>query len=272
MYRNSLSPPVFPATWASDWGEDQFGLWMAFTLKGVRQAFRWCEPGTFLMGSPEDEPERYDDETLHEVTLTRGFWLADTTVTQELWQAVMGKNPSEFKGADRPVEQVSWEDVQEFLGKLNKLVPELSARLPWEAEWEYGCRAGTTTPFSFGENIMTDQVNYDGNSPYNNGAKGEYRGETVTVKSLPCNNRGLYEMHGNVWEWCADWYNENYYYYGNSSVRNPTGPSSGSYRIFRGGGWRNPPWYLRSANRGRYGPEYRLNALGFRLVASRLAQ
>ena len=99
MYRNSLSPSVFPVTWASDWGEDQFGLWMAFNLKGVRQAFRWCEPGTFLMGSPEDEPERYDDETLHEVTLTRGFWLADTTVTQELWRAVMGENPSEFKGA-----------------------------------------------------------------------------------------------------------------------------------------------------------------------------
>ena len=266
MYRNSLSPSVFPVTWASDWGEDQFGLWMAFTLKGVRQAFRWCEPGTFLMGSPEDEPEReswLSKETRHQVTLTQGFWLADTTVTQELWQAVMGKNPSEFKGADRPVEEVRWEDVQEFLEKLNNLVPELSARLPWESEWEYGCRAGTTTPFFFGENIMTDQVNYDGNYPYNNGEKGESRGETVTVKSLPCNNWGLYEMHGNVWEWCQDYYQDDL---SDRPVVDPHGPETGGYRVVRGGSWFYNGRIVRSAIRGRNDSAYRNDFLGFRLA------
>jgi len=102
---------VFPEAWASDWGEDEFGLWMAFTYKGVRQAFRWCEPGTFLMGSPTDEPERDNEELQHEVTLTKGFWIADTPVTQALWVAVMGEdyqNPSHFQGEERPVEKVSW--------------------------------------------------------------------------------------------------------------------------------------------------------------------
>jgi formylglycine-generating enzyme required for sulfatase activity len=181
----------------------------------------------------------------------------------------MGKNPSWFKGGNCPVEQVSWEDVQEFLEKLNKLVPELSARLPWESEWEYGCRAGTTTPFFFGENITTSQVNFNGNYFYNNSEKGAYREQTVEVKSLPCNNLGLYEMHGNVWEWCQD------YYQGDLSdkpVVDPHGPETGEFRVVRGGSWFDNGGHVRSAFRFRYAPAYRFDRLGFRLARGHGAQ
>ena len=165
-------PDPFPPSWASDWGEDDYGLWMALTLDDVRQVFRWIAPGRFVMGSPEDEPERYDDETPHEVTLSRGYWLADTACTQAMWQAVMGENPSRFRDdARNPVENVSWNEVQAFIGELEKRVPGLTARLPSEAEWEYACRAGTTTPFSFGEDLTPERVNYDGNYPYAGGKR-----------------------------------------------------------------------------------------------------
>ncbi|WP_236848699.1 formylglycine-generating enzyme family protein [Candidatus Thiodictyon syntrophicum] len=146
------------------------------------------------MGSPAAEPERLDNEKQHQVLLTQGLWLADTACTQALWEAVMGENPSGFKGAERPVEQVDWEQVQAFIGRLNAAVPGLELRLPTEAEWEYGCRAGTNTPFSFGQTITTEQVNYDGNNPYAGGEKGPWRQETVAVKALPCNAWGLYQI------------------------------------------------------------------------------
>ena len=111
LRKHQIYPDEFPESWASGWGEDEFGLWMEFSYKSVRQQFRWCEPGTFIMGSPEDEPQRVSNETQHEVTLSKGFWIADTPVTQALWEAVMGENPSQFKGVDRPVEQVSWDDA-----------------------------------------------------------------------------------------------------------------------------------------------------------------
>ena len=147
MRHHKVRPQIFPEAWASDWGEDEYGLWMAFTYKGIKQTFRWIEPGTFLMGSTEDEPERFDNELLHPVTLTQGFWLADSTVTQALWGAVMGDTPSDFKGENRPVENVSWDDAQRFIQKVNNMKPELQLCLPTEAQWEYACRAGTTTPF-----------------------------------------------------------------------------------------------------------------------------
>ncbi|MBX9918197.1 MAG: SUMF1/EgtB/PvdO family nonheme iron enzyme [Nitrosomonas sp.] len=131
--KHTIFPEEFPESWASDWGEDEFGLWMAFTYKGVRQAFRWCEPGTFLMGSPEDEPERLGDESQHLVTLTKGFWIADTPVTQTLWQVIMGNNPSTFIGEENPVENVSWDDAQAFIAKMNGLKAELKLCLPTEA-------------------------------------------------------------------------------------------------------------------------------------------
>ena len=180
---------------------------MAFTYKGVRQVFRWCEPGTFLMGSPSDEPERESlgtDETQHEVTLSKGFWIADTTVKQALWSVVMGDNPSEFIGEDRPVENVNWEDTQTFIAKMNQLKMELRLCLPTEAQWEYACRAGSITSFCWGEQIDSGGVNFDGNYPYNNGRPSENRKQTINVKELPCNDWGLYQMHGNVWEWCQD--------------------------------------------------------------------
>ncbi len=259
-------------------GVDQYGLYGDLGVQGVVQRFRWMEPGTFMMGSPEDELERYENEVLHEVTLSQRFWLADTTVTQDLWKAVMGgkpssfkdllgvvmgNNPSRFKGGDRPVEQVSWEDVQRFTDKLNGLIPELEARLPWEAEWEYACRAGTSTPFSFGDNITPEQVNYDGSFPYHDGAKGEGRKQTVAVKSLPCNDWGLYDMHGNVWEWCKDYYQEDL---GSKSVTDPHGSEKGGSRVVRGGSWFNLGGYVRSALRNRDDPAFRYGVLGFRLA------
>src|SRR5919109_3308697 len=247
----SFFPNPFPALWADEWGEDEFGLWMALTFQGVRQLFRWILPGTFLMGSPEDEPERYDDETQHPVTLTQGYWLADTACTQALWEAVTGENPAYFKDdASNPVEQVSWNSVQEFIARLNSLVPELKARLPTEAQWEYACRAGTTTPFSFGKNITPEQVNY----------KGLYRGKTVPVKSLPPNPWGLYEMHGNVWEWCQDWYGD----YPAEPGVDPIGPSEGADRVLRGGSWNDFGRRVRSASRYGYGPGARYHGIGFR--------
>jgi hypothetical protein len=166
--------------------------------------------------------------------LSRGFWLADTACTQALWQAVTGAKPSYFKDdARNPVENVSWDEVQAFLSELNRRVPGLQARLPSEAEWEYACRAGTTTPFSFGDNITPEQVNYDGNYPYAGGEKGLYRQKTVPAGSLPANPWGLYEMHGNVWEWCADWYGD----YPNTPQVDPTGPQTGASRVLRGGSW-----------------------------------
>jgi hypothetical protein len=156
--------------WATAIGRDPHGLYADLSVQGVTQRFRWIAPGSFLMGSPDSEPERYDDERQHRVTLTRGYWLAETACTQSLWQAVTGSNPGYFKDDPRnPVEQVSWKDVRTFIEALNGLVPRLGARLPTEAEWEYACRAGTETPFSFGDNITPEQVNYVGNYPYAGG-------------------------------------------------------------------------------------------------------
>ena len=258
----STDPPVFPHEWASDWGHDPHGYWMAFTVYGVRQCFRWIKPGRFLMGSPENEYERYEDEIQHPVTLTQGYWLADTACTQALWEAVMGDNPSRFKGENRPVESVSWEDCMAFIRKLNALCPGLDLRLPTEAEWEYACRAGTTTPFSFGNNITPDQVNYDGNNPYKGGKKGKYRRETVDVKTLPANPWGLYEMHGNVYEWCSDWYGD----YPAEAAIDPLVPASGDDRVVRGGSWGGDGRYVRSAFRYRIGPVDRGSSIGFRLA------
>lgn len=255
-------PEEFPEPWASDWGEDGYGLWMGFTYKGIKQHFRWLEPGTFQMGSPKNEPGRSEDETQHPVTLSQGFWLADTTVTQALWQAVMaGDNPSRFKGEARPVEQVSWDDAQAFITKMNELKPELKLCLPSEAQWEYACRADTTTPFSFGDQITSEQVNFNGNYPYHNGKKSPYRQETVAVKALPPNPWGLYEMHGNVWEWCQDWYGD----YPFGACTDPAGSETGSDRVLRGGSWFNGARLCRSADRSAYAPGDRGSNFGFRL-------
>jgi formylglycine-generating enzyme required for sulfatase activity len=235
---------------------------MGLIVGDVQQVFRWIPPGRFMMGSPPEEAERLDNQAQHQVVLTEGFWLADTVCTQALWEAVMGENPSEFRGPDRPLEQISWDNAVTFMTRLSERVSGLDLRLPSEAEWEYACRAGMATPFWFGDTISTDQVNFDGNYPYAGGGKGESRGETVEVKALPCNGWGLYQMHGNVWEWCNDWYGE----YPEEAVTDPQGPETGVWRVLRGGGWDSSGRDARSARRIDGTPVMRGYGTGFRLA------
>ncbi len=239
--------------------------------EGVDMTFAWIPPGSFLMGSPQEEPERFEDETLHTVTLPQGFYLGIHAVTQAQWQAVMGDNPSRFKGRkrqdkNRPVEQVSWEDCQAFCAKLSQRDGKRYG-LPSEAEWEYACRAGTTTPFFFGDTLSTDQANYNGNYPYNKGAQGEYRKRPTPVGSFPPNAWGLFDMHGNVWEWCQDVYRS----YEELSTKNTldTENTDETARVLRGGSWNNSAWFCRAATRVRSAPGDRGYVDGFR-VAFRL--
>jgi formylglycine-generating enzyme required for sulfatase activity len=248
---------------------DSFGLTACISFQGkVMQRFRWLEPGQFFMGSPEDEPEReiWGKETRHEVHLSKGFWLADTPVTQELWQFVMQNNPSKFRGKDHPVDSVSWEEVQIFLQRLNALLPGLNARLPFEAEWEYACRAGTSTAFAFGSRITPEQVNYNGQFPCSCATKGLFRRRTVPVRSLPANGWGLYEMHGNLWEWCQDWWLEDL---GPEPALDPHGPEQGEFRVVRGGSWFLGGKGVRSAVRGKFGPaDFGSDRVGFRIACA----
>lgn len=267
-YRNHLSPPIFPYAWASDWGEDRYGLWQAFTYNDVRHAFRWIQPGKFDMGSPENEKGRWTSETLHQVTLSKGFWLAETTVTQRLWQTTMGENPSYFKGDNRPVETVNWDDAQAFINKLNQIHPDLTVRLPWEVEWEYACRAGTQTPFNFGTELTINKVNYRGTWEYKENEWGEgAKKSTADVKTYLCNAWGLYEMHGNVWEWCQDVWQEKL---PASPVIDPQGIAGGDKagvgRVVRGGSWDYDGGHVRSAIRYWFDPAFRSNYFGFRLA------
>lgn len=218
--------------------------------------------GTFQMGSPESETDRGRDETQHTVTVSN-FSMGKYEVTQKQWRDVMGTSLSNFKDCDNcPVEQVSWDDIQEYLKKLNAKTGK-KYRLPTEAEWEYACRAGTKTPFNTGENLTTDQANYDGNYPYKNFPKGKNVGKTTPVGSFAPNAWGLYDMHGNVWEWCSDWYGGDYYK--NSPVQNPQGPTTGTYRVLRGGSWSDVGRNCRSSERNNNTPAYR-DSRGFRLV------
>ena len=238
------------------------------TINGVEFPFRWCPPGTFMMGSPESETGRSSDETQHEVTLTRGFWMLETPVTQSMWEKVTGSNPSLFKGAQLPVEQVSWEDCQQFIDLLNAHLagtPGSGYRfsLPTEAQWEYACRAGTTTPFHFGSVLNGDKANCNGNYPYGTSTKGRYLEKTSEVDSYPANAWGLLDMHGNVWEWCSDWYGG----YPDGGV---TGMPSDTYRVFRGGGWNGAAGYCRSADRRHYVPSGCESCIGVRLSLVRV--
>ncbi len=256
-------PPESPSAWACACGQDDYGFWQAIELFGVQQILRWIPPGEFEMGSPDNEAERFDNENLHYVTLTQGFWLADTACTQQLWTAVMGDNPSNFSDdPENPVDRLSWLDCEQFFSKANaSLAVGLQLRFPTEAEWEYACRAGTQTPFSWGNNLTTEQANYDGSYPYAGGKKGKYRKRTVPVTAFSPNPWGLYQMHGNVWEWCADWYVE---HLKNNDV-DPVGSVEGQYRVLRGGSWINFGRVLRSARRSIH-PDLRFQYPGFRLA------
>jgi formylglycine-generating enzyme required for sulfatase activity len=205
------------------------------TLKLVR-----IPAGTFMMGSPVSEAGREGDEVQHEVTITKPFYMGIYEVTQAQWKAVMGTNPSVVQGDGLPVENMIWDDALEFCRKLSARTGR-KVRLPTEAEWEYACRAGTATAFNIGETISTDRANYGGNPK-----------KTTLVGSFGPNAWGLHDMHGNVWEWCSDWYGE----YPPGPVSDPIGPGNGSNRILRGGTWFDNPGNCRSANRhkGNSGP------------------
>ncbi|GDY14924.1 hypothetical protein LBMAG53_38020 [Planctomycetota bacterium] len=275
-----LSKPA----WATSMGKDGYGIWADLTLGGEVQRMRLIKAGTFTMGSPQSEkeaaiaagakPEWVAPEVEHKVTLTQDFWLGDSEVTQGFWSSVIGGYPSRFTGdSQRPVEQVSWDDGQGLLKKINDLLRSdglMSSgefSFPTEAQWEYACRAGTTTAFSFGATITPEQVNYDGSGPYGGAAEGLNRSETMKVKSLPANAWGLHDMHGNVWEWCSDWHGD----YPPSAVTAPIGPATGTVRVYRGGGWNFGAWCNRAANRGFGAPGERHDGLGLRLCAPVLA-
>ena len=261
-------PPVFPPEFVSAWGDDRYGLWIEVAIGDFRQRLRWIEPGEFMMGSPDDEPYRQDREgPRHKVRISRGFWLADTACSQAVWQAVMGSNPSEFKDdPQNPVENVSWHDVQDFLHRLHSLLKRqvesegMKIDLPSEAEWEYACRAGTKSAFNFGDRISTEQANYDASVAYAGGPTGKWLQKTVPVKRYAPNAWGLYQMHGNVWEWCSDGQRQ----YDRSDQTDPRGPEGQAPRVVRGGSWFIVPWWLRSAFRDLRLRVYRSGDQGFR--------
>jgi formylglycine-generating enzyme required for sulfatase activity len=246
---------------------------------GVKMPFAYCPPGEFLMGSPYGETDRGDDELQHRVVVSKGFYMGVSPVTQAQWQAVLKNNPSHFKvknnpshfkGDTRPVEQVSWDDAQAFCQALN--APQsagASVRLPTEAEWEYACRGGTTTPYYFGAQLNGTQANCDGNYPYGTSTKGPYRKETTPVGAYAAKHPhpwGLCDVHGNVWEWCSDWHDSDYY------KRSPTtdprcDDGEQKYRILRGGSWCNRSHSCRAATRYWRVPALRNTSyVGFRLL------
>ncbi len=217
---------------------------------------RLIPEGSFVMGSPADELDRDDDEgPQHTVTISKRFYMGIYQVTQEQWQAVMGNNPSEFISQGSPVERISWSDCQAFITELNtKGIGKF--RLPTEAEWEYACRAGSTTRFPWGDDLTYSEIGtyawYLENSDFS----------THTVGQKAANRFGLYDMQGNVWEWCNDWYGD----YDASPQVDPKGPAEGDFRTARGGSWFDDPFYFRSANRYDFDPADKYNNLGFRLV------
>ena len=273
-----------PPSWASAWGDSRYGPWVAFAVGDVEYRMFWMPPGTFVMGSPEDEAGRRDGEVQHEVTLTRGFWMGATPVTQALWTAVMGadNNPSEFVDPQRPVENVSWEDTQSFLSRLEQQY-SLSMRLPTEAEWEYACRAGTDTATYVGDLEILGEHNapvldpiawYGGNSGVDFdledgwGSSGwgdkqhfHTKAGTRKVGTRRRNPAGLYDMLGNVWEWCADGYGD----YDSGHTSDPMGPAQVALRVLRGGSWRNSAECVRAAYRFDAPTSGRNPYYGFRL-------
>ena len=259
---------------------------------GIALEMVYIPGGTFTMGAPESEEGGKDYERPQREVMMQPFSMGKYAITQRQWRQVanlpklqrdLDPNPSNFNGDDRPVEQVSWYDAVEFCARLS-VATGTNYILPSEAQWEYACRAGTTTPFHFGATITTDLVNYDGRFTYANAPVGEYREETMPVGSFPPNNFGLYDMHGNVWEWCADpWHdsyegapsdgrvwddehNNNHYQNYQASLANLLNHESS--KIIRGGSWFNGARYCRSAARFDYHPVIRSSRVGFRVVRS----
>jgi formylglycine-generating enzyme required for sulfatase activity len=263
---------------------DQYGLYVELAIDDCTFKLRYIPPGSFLMGSPEHEPEREDNETQHGVKHTRGYWLGETTVTQALWQTVMGNSPSHFKAkllpikkADYsdyffnhdveqlPVESVNWHDCKEFCRLLNKSFEGLELSLPSEAQWEYACRAATQTPFSTGQQLTTDQANYDGDYPYHIGDKGIYREKSLPVDAFEPNGWGLQQMHGNVWEWCLDEMRDYPNNLQGQVVLNPVGELEGRKSVLRGGSFFGSGRLCRSAYRIRSSRDDADRSVGLRV-------
>lgn len=282
MSPHPLSPPVFPATWASEWGEDQYGLWMAFSYQGNRHVFRWIPPGSFMMG-PKGRSD--DRETQRKVTFEEGFWLGDFPVTQGLYQAIMGENPSHFKNKSEseslPVEKVSWHDAQKFITALNELHPELNTYLPLETQWEYACRAGTTTPFWFGDQIDLEKVNYDGNWEWGEKTDGDNPEGALEQANqqgnYPANPWGLFDMHGNIFEWCLELWQDKHNEMPviislaevlpkqiEQSLQLAQDDKQQAFPL-RGGSWYDFGQFCRSANRRGFRAVNRSHYVGFRL-------
>ena len=292
-----------PEEWTSSIVGQEAGDLRAVEVNGVPFRFRWLPPGTFTMGSSEKEQAEvirsytreqvsayvpaYGDEqiaeeltdyalllelpalvlgeTQHEVTLTQGFWMLETEVTQLMWESIMEDNPSEFEGANLPVESVSWEECQEFIAKLNELgVAPAGSRfaLPTEAQWEYACRAGTATPFFWGDSLNGEKANCNGSTPYGTDGEGKNLKKTSPVGSYAANPWGLFDMHGNVWEWCEDWFGP----YPTGAVVDPCGPARGLVRVVRNGGWYNIGQFCRSAHRFGHEADSTSSTGGFRIV------
>ena len=238
--------------------------------------------GKFMMGSPASEADRDAGEVQHEVAITRSFYMGVNLVTQGQYEKMLNKNPSFFHpknngSLEHPVDQVVWPDAGEFCKKLSMLPEEKAAgrvyRLPTEAEWEFACRAGTKTAFHFGDSLSSKQANCNGNYPAGGAAKGPYLARTEKVGSYPPNAWGLYDMHGNLWQWCADWYDPDYYK--NSPKTDPKGPANGVvptgfrdqfFRVVRGGCWLDEARGCRAAHRFRLMPDERYRWVGFRVA------
>ena len=280
-----------PPRWASGWGQDRYGAFVEFTLQEVTQRLRWIPPGRFWMGSPEEGPGRWENEgPRHQFTLSRGYWLFDTPCTQALWEAVMENNPSRFQSPTRPVENVSWNDVQNFLTRINARIPGLDLVLPSEAQWEYACRAGTETAIYagaldiLGENSApaldsiawyggNSGVDFDLDDGYDSSSWPEkqyphVKAGTRPVKLKRVNSWGLYDLLGNVWEWCQDHWHDSY----------QGAPTDGSawengaaraFRVLRGGSWDNVARRVRAACRDASHPDGRLDEVGFRCARVR---
>ncbi|MBN1759203.1 MAG: SUMF1/EgtB/PvdO family nonheme iron enzyme [Chitinispirillaceae bacterium] len=229
---------------------------------GYKEKIVWVFPGTFVMGSQFNSGE-VDELPTHKVKLD-GFYIDRFEVTREEFEKIMGYNPVPSKGCGAcPVTNVTWQEAADYCKKVGK-------RLPTEAEWEYACRAGTRTPFSTGVTITDGQADFDAQKPFGGSRPGVFRGKVVPVGSFEVNGWNLHDMHGNVAEWCSDWYDVAYY--GNASEKNPRGPAKGKLKVVRGGGWNNDGNSLRSANRTAYNPELRLGNIGFRCVKDDTAE
>jgi formylglycine-generating enzyme required for sulfatase activity len=260
--------PPMPPDWAVAWGQDGFGLYADMAVGAAVQRFRWCPSGSFVMGSPLNEPGRWEDEgPQHGVRLTEGFWLGDTPVTQALWTATGRKNPSRFVHGRRPVERVNWHDATAFC-------VDLGCALPTEAQWEYACRAGTTTALYTGPIHIRGDTQAPALDPiaWHRGSSGQgydlkdgsKQGNRV-VATRQANPWGLFDTLGNVYEWCRDSQRS----YTPAAVDDPSDESGGG-RVIRGGSWRSFARNVRAASRGGYGPGASYDSLGFRLLRARV--